>query len=204
GGWWEPRFQAKSITYNTSSRKFEFYSQALKDEIDHYQKHFSMVNVRKAGFYEIGDEWFLPHYYESAVSEDTFGFEFYLNPYMLTALGSGEGARQPMMLEILGIHIKQKWNSWLELNPHDAKEIGLKDQDWVWMVNPRGKIKVQVKLFPAAVPGVVSMPIGLGHSNFGRFADNKGSNPLSILLSNSDPLTGQNAWSETKVKLVKI
>ena len=188
GGWWEPHFQQEKITFNTPSKKFEFYSQNLK-----------INNIEKKD-----DLWFLPHYSPGPINENDQEYQFYLNPYLLTTIGTGEGAIQPTMLEMLGIHIKQKWTPWIEINPGDAKRIGLKEQDWVWLVSPKGKLKAQLRLYPAAAQGTVSAPLGLSRTKIGRAADNSDPNLLSIILPNSDAVTGQTAFLETKINLIKI
>ncbi len=204
GGWWEPKFQEGSINYDTPSGKFEFYSQMLKSEFEKLQKYIPTSELKKMGFYEMGDDWFIPHYNLYSSSDDDNEFKLYLNPYLLTALGAGDGAKQPTMLEILGLHIKKRWNSWIEINPEEAKKIELHESDWVWIVTSKGKIKVQVHVYPAAAPGIISIPIGLGHNGYGKFADKKGTNPIPILLSYSDPVTNQNAWLETRIRLERV
>ncbi|UCE04465.1 MAG: molybdopterin-dependent oxidoreductase [bacterium] len=204
GGWWEPKFQEGPIIYDTPSGKFEFYSQTLRSEFKKLQKYVPKSKLKKTDFYETGDDWFLPRFNEYSSFDNDNEFKLYLNPYLLTTLGTGNGARQPTMLEILGIHIKKKWSSWIEINPADAEQIGLYESDLVWIVTSKGKIKAQVHVYPAAAPGIVSIPIGLGHNGYGRFADEKGANIIPILRTYSDPVTGQNSLLETRVKLIKI
>ena len=54
-----------------------------------------------------------------------------------------------------------------------------------------------------APPGTVSVPVGQGHTGFGRYAENRGVNPISILAPLTDPNTGALAWNATKVKVTK-
>ena len=51
------------------------------------------------------------------------------------------------------------------------------------------------------MPGVVAMPIGQGHGDFGRYARNRGANPLAIIAPDSDASSGGLAWAATKVSL---
>ncbi len=46
------------------------------------------------------------------------------------------------------------------------------------------------------------MPIGQGHGEFGRYAKNRGANPLQILAPQMEPHTGSLAWGATRVKVV--
>jgi len=45
------------------------------------------------------------------------------------------------------------------------------------------------------------MPIGQGHSEYGRYAKDRGSNPIQILAPQMDT-SGNLAWSATRVGLV--
>jgi molybdopterin-containing oxidoreductase family iron-sulfur binding subunit len=51
------------------------------------------------------------------------------------------------------------------------------------------------------MPDVIAMPIGQGHSEFGRFAKNRGANPISILAPLIEPKSGGLAWGATRIKL---
>jgi molybdopterin-containing oxidoreductase family iron-sulfur binding subunit len=46
------------------------------------------------------------------------------------------------------------------------------------------------------------MPIGQGHGEYGRYAKDRGVNPIQILAPEVEPSTGSLAWSATRVKLV--
>lgn len=45
------------------------------------------------------------------------------------------------------------------------------------------------------------MPIGQGHTSFGRYATDRGANPLGILSPEVDARTGALAWGATRVNL---
>ena len=45
------------------------------------------------------------------------------------------------------------------------------------------------------------MPVGQGHTNFTRYASNRGVNPISILAPATIAETGTLAWSATRVKI---
>ena len=48
------------------------------------------------------------------------------------------------------------------------------------------------------------MPVGQGHTNFTRYASNRGVNPIAILAPTMIPETGTLAWSATRVKITRV
>ncbi len=52
------------------------------------------------------------------------------------------------------------------------------------------------------MPDVIAMPIGQGHSEYGRYAKHRGVNPIAILSPEMEPYTGDLASSATRVKIV--
>lgn len=188
GGWWEPHFQEENITFNTPSKKFEFYSNILKTK----------------NYKESNDTFFLPYYTPNNQSNKITDYQFHLNPFLLATSGSGGGTFQPTMLEILSVHLKQRWTPWIEINPKDAEALGLKDKDWAWLVSANGRLKRQVRIFAAAAPGTVNSPIGLYRPNLNQLNENTNEDLLSIILSDVDMVTGQTALLETKINIIKI
>ena len=59
----------------------------------------------------------------------------------------GRGANQPFLQEIFGPHLKERWDSWVEVNPETARAVGIEDGDRVW-VESKGKVKAKARLFP--------------------------------------------------------
>jgi anaerobic selenocysteine-containing dehydrogenase len=51
----------------------------------------------------------------------------------------------------------------------------------VKIVSEAGEIEAPVYLYPAIRPDVIAMPYGQGHTAYGRFAKDRGVNPVKIL-----------------------
>jgi molybdopterin-containing oxidoreductase family iron-sulfur binding subunit len=111
----------------------------------------------------------------------------------------GFGSNQPMMQEMFGYQARYHWRSWVELNPITAKTYGVSDGDWVWIQSVVGSVRVQAKVYPGIVPGVLAIPFGLGHTSYGRFARGHGVNPHGIMKNLYDHLSGRTALQATKV-----
>ena len=94
------------------------------------------------------------------------------------------------------------YGSWVEINPTTAEELGLEEGDLVDIQSPHGQLRVPVYIYPAIMPDVIAMPIGQGHSEYGRYAKERGVNPIEILSPQIEPVTGDLASSATRVNIV--
>ena len=66
-----------------------------------------------------------------------------------------------------------------------------------------GKIKAQVKFFEGAMPGVINLPVGLGHTSGGRWTEGIGENTLQVLRNEREFFTGRFQILRTRARLVK-
>ena len=134
----------------------------------------------------------------SGSSED---YPFILHPYVSTTLRDGRAANLPWMQELPDPMTSVVYGSWVEINPATAKRLGLTEGDLVDIESPQGKVRAPVYIYPAIMPDVIAMPIGQGHLEYGRYAKNRGVNPIEILSPQIDQLTGALASSATRVKI---
>ena len=132
---------------------------------------------------------------------DADDYPFILHPYLSTAMRDGRGANLPWMQELPDPMTSVVYGSWVELNPATAKQLGLADGDIVTVTSNVGSIEAPVVVFQAVMPDVVAMPIGQGHTALGRYARNRGANPLQILAPETDPASGSLATGATRVAL---
>ncbi len=129
-------------------------------------------------------------------------FPFILFPYPSIALGDGRGASQSWLQETPDPMTTAMWDTWVEINPKTAEELGLKRNDVVKISTPTRFMLAVVYPYHGIRPDVVAVPIGQGHADYGRFAKNKGANVLGLI---SPKLTadGELAWGATRVKIEK-
>lgn len=140
------------------------------------------------------------------VSEPVFGGEeevypFHLHPYPSIVLSDGRGANQPWLQGAPDPMTTASWGTWVEINPETASSLGVHDDDIVRVTSPNGELEAPVVIYPGIRPDVVAIPVGQGHSQFGRFAQGRGSNPIALLSLITDPETGSLAWGATRVKI---
>jgi anaerobic selenocysteine-containing dehydrogenase len=135
-------------------------------------------------------------------SPDQFPFEF--QPYLSLQYHDGRGANLPWMQELPDPASSAMWDLPLEIDPKSAAKLNIANGDRVRVTSPKGSLEAFAYVHPAALPGVVSMAIGQGHTHYGRYASGRGANPLSILSPVWEEATGVLVTGATRVHLERI
>ena len=133
---------------------------------------------------------------------DQFPLQF--QPYLSLQYHDGSGANLPWMQELPDPASSFMWGLPVELDPQTASKLNVETGDWVRVEAPDGSLDAHVYVHPAAIPGVVSMAIGEGHSNFGRYASRRGGNPLSIVAPVWEESTQALAFGATRVRITRL
>jgi len=126
-----------------------------------------------------------------------------LIPSVNASLRDGRNTNQPWLQESPDPLTTIVWDSWVEIHPRKAAELGIVEGDIVEVTGKNGSIKVQAYLFPGIHPDAISIPLGRGHEALGRYAKGYGVNPFQILDMVFDKETGELALHETRVKVSK-
>ena len=132
--------------------------------------------------------------------------------------------QRPMMM----YHSWDSQNAWLRqaiaqnhlyMNRATAATLGIADDSWVWVESRTGEIRAQVRLMEGCEPNTVWTwnAIGKARGTWGLSSDaNESSDGFllnhlisellppdgnGIALTNSDPITGQAAWYDLKVRV---
>jgi anaerobic selenocysteine-containing dehydrogenase len=150
-----------------------------------------------------GDKVFLPHFEKPRWVGEEKEYPFHLIDYKPMTAAEGRGANQPFLQEIFGPHLKERWDSWVEINPETAQKIGIKDGDLIWIESKAGKVKGRARLFPGTHPNCIHIPYGQGHKAYGRWAKARGINPNDLLAREYDHLGGFVSYFSTRVKVYK-
>jgi anaerobic selenocysteine-containing dehydrogenase len=127
---------------------------------------------------------------------------YFLFPFPSPLLSDGSGANKPWLQETPDPTTTVMWNSWIEIHPDTADKLGLADNDIVTVSSPYGELEVVVYRYPAIRPDTVAIPFGQGHTDYGRYAQNRGAN-LAVLIGNQTNQAGGLTISGIKVKITK-
>jgi sulfite dehydrogenase (quinone) subunit SoeA len=120
------------------------------------------------------------------------------------------GSQNAWLRQILGANR-------LFMNQITANSLGLQDDDWVWVTSHAGRIRAQLKLMDGVNPNTVwtwnaigkragAWNLGAGSPEFARgFLLNHliGETLPDAPESNADPVTGQAAWYDLRVRVEK-
>jgi anaerobic selenocysteine-containing dehydrogenase len=128
---------------------------------------------------------------------------FVLQPFVTASLHDGRGANLPWMQELPDPLTSVVYGTWIEINPQRAQELDIENGDVLEVESSAGKVVAPALLYRGVRPDVVAMPIGQGHSEYGRYAKGRGANPLEIVAPLTEPLSGALALGATRVSLRK-
>lgn len=119
-----------------------------------------------------------------------------------TQMGDGRGANRPWLQETPDPMTTVTWNSWIEINPITADELGFHDDDVVTVTSTTSgeSIEAIVYRYPAIRRDCVAIPFGQGHSALGIYAAGRGSNPANIWPSKINE-AGDLTVADTQVTL---
>ncbi len=131
------------------------------------------------------------------------GDNFYFIPAPSIFHLDGRGANRPWLQEAPDPMTTITWGSWLEIHPDTAGQLDIREGDLIKISSPEGAIEAPAYLSPGIRPDTLSMPIGQGHTAYGRYAEGRGSNPLKIIVPDFEAETGALAWAGTRVKIAK-
>jgi anaerobic selenocysteine-containing dehydrogenase len=139
----------------------------------------------------------------AAFDGDSQEYPYLLVPYPSVSLSDGRGADQPWLQETPDPMVTGSWATWVQISPETAALLGVKNDDMVQVVSPESNITAIVYVYPAIRPDVVAVPLGQGHSSYGRYAANQGANVLGILSTLIDA-GGNWAMGATRVRLAPL
>jgi len=116
----------------------------------------------------------------------------------------GRGANRRWMQELPDAVTKAVWSSWVEMHPSTAEPLGVENGDVVEVSTPVGAVRAPAYVYRGIRPDAIGIPLGQGHTEFGRTATGVGVNPLELLDGTADPRSGALAYSGGAVGLTAL
>ena len=138
------------------------------------------------------------------MSADNAEYPMHLVPTAKIGMWDGRHANIPWIQEAPDQISKIVWDSWAEMHPKKAAELGVKNGDFVRVTSASGSVETQVYVHKGIHPDAIAVPVGQGHEDFGRYAKGRGVNPLKILNPLMEKRTGELATYATRVKVTNL
>ncbi|MFL5562915.1 MAG: molybdopterin-dependent oxidoreductase [Gemmatimonadaceae bacterium] len=127
--------------------------------------------------------------------------DYFFVTYFSPALGDGRGANKPWLQELPDPVSKICWQTWVEVHPVTANKLGVTNGDIIEVKTANGAVKAPVYLFLGVRPDTIAIPLGQGHTDYGRYAKGIGVNAAALLPLGTD---GAGGWAfSTKASVSK-
>ena len=108
--------------------------------------------------------------------------ELTLYPYPSVKTFDGRAANKPWMQELADPITQAVWGAWAEIHPETAHKFGIKQGDAVILRTDDGEVHVPAYLTEHVHKGLVALPLGQGHTAYGRYAKAAGQGSAYSLL----------------------
>ncbi len=176
-------------------------------------ENFWIESLARGGYWESPKDKTQTPKLAGSFSETTFsrmkkvdsepGKNFALVVYPSLSHYDGRGANRPWLQELPDPMMMNVWDSWIEIHPQDAAAAGISTGDAIQISSPYAQFDLPAQVSTSVKPGVVAIPIGQGHTSYGRYANNIGNNPIDLLDPKPSERTGGLEWAGMKVELLK-
>jgi len=206
GYWYIPghSLSKRADIFKTPSKKFEFFSTEIELALKAYSRGKSFDDaLLDLGISIKGDEVYMPHYEEIKSHGDKNKYPLLLLPIEFINLATGWIGNPPFLNKTLFDHQIKRGDLFVEVNPKTASHYDLTEGSRAMLQSPKGELSVRIHLFDGAMPGVIFIPFGLGHTAYDKYLKGKGVNPNEIIAPIEDPLSGQAVWWNTRVKVIR-
>jgi molybdopterin-containing oxidoreductase family iron-sulfur binding subunit len=137
----------------------------------------------------------------SAPAGDAGGFALLVTPS--GRFYDGRGANKPWLQETPDAMTQIVWESWIELPALAAVKLGITEGDLVKVTSPHGSIELPAYLSESIHPAAAAIPLGQGHTAYGRYAKDRGANPTVLLPADPDPASGGLQFLSVRVTVEK-
>jgi len=201
--WGTQSFERWQDAFATPSGKFEFYSQAIKARLAAVFSDDEALDgyLAAEGARARGDDLCLPRWEPPRFAGRAEEFPFQLAPYRGINYGEGGVRHLPWLREIPAAGFLA-WEETIDMNPADARRLGLSQGDTAWLESPAGKRRMRVRVNAGTRPGTIGLP--LGHGPWPPQPDDpETAGGHGLLAALSDPLSGLHAHQGTRARVWK-
>jgi anaerobic selenocysteine-containing dehydrogenase len=218
GVWNSEKYSFRKIwgKFGTETKKFEFYSETLKKGLlEHAKKYNTSVDdiLNVCGYTAQGELAFVPHYEPPKRHGSVGEYPFDFIDYKSRLNHEGRSANTPWYQEFKKVDVgDESWDDVVQINPVDAKKMGIANGNIVRLTSLTGSITATAKLWEGVRTGTIAKCYGQGHWAYGRVAAKefgktpRGGNNNDLMPDDYDRISGSTARNGgfTGVKIEKV
>jgi len=115
----------------------------------------------------------------------------------------GRAANRSWLQELPDPIAQIVWDTWGEIHPKTAKVLKLEHGDPVTVRTHYGEVNIPLRVTDLVSPGVLAVPIGQGHTSFGRYAEAVEGGNVMHLLPSIEEDGGWFSVASTRVDVMK-
>ncbi len=136
--------------------------------------------------------------------------------YPSPLLFDGRSANKRWLQEISDPALHAVWGSWVEMNQETARRVGAGAGQTTELKTEAGMATAPTFLYNGVARDTLAIPLGQGHTAYGRYAEKRGTNAFALLSESPVPsfratahpewdriVTVDGAWSQFGRKLVE-
>lgn len=116
--------------------------------------------------------------------------ELLFTTYPTIQFFDGRMANRPWLQELADPISQTTWGAWAEIHPETAKKMRISKSDMLRINSGSGEIEVPALPIFSVPPGIIAVPIGQGHTSYGRYASGLPANPMEFMPGGIDKRTG--------------
>ncbi len=113
----------------------------------------------------------------------------------------GRTANRPWLQELPDPLSKISWTSWVEVNAAVAERLGLDPGSVAEVKTSHGSVELPVWPHPGMREDVIAIQLGEGHEAHGRYAKDRGFNPIRLLAGQIEDPSGGFVYLQTHATL---
>ncbi|MDE2862641.1 MAG: molybdopterin-dependent oxidoreductase [Chloroflexota bacterium] len=135
---------------------------------------------------------------------DAASFPFNLIPFQTVGIGTDpQTGAQPWLQATPDPLTTMTWKTWVEMNPEQARAMGIQRGDVLRIETIAGSADVPVYPAPTIGPGLIAMPEGQGRNFSGRWNEGRGSN-VRALLPDLTSAAGGLAFASARARVSRL